>query len=385
MWVYSESANSYSEITDNTTTLSALEGYVVRLGTTDTYTFSGTDLNNGAISATNLTRTGTVNSKRGYHLISNPYPSYLDWDAVDATNLSSTMWYRTAGTTGMVFDTYNSSGGISVSNSGDPVTQYIPPMQAFWVYVENDGETGAITFDNTMRSHQPSAFGIKSGDDHAAFVRLNLLNGDQKDQTVVYFNENANDGFDTYDSKKQFVSNQSQLYTKIDEQELVINGLNNIEANSSIDLFMHVSSTDELTLFFEEAWVNDGELILEDKLNESFTFISEGTAYVFSAEEGEAINRFVLHFNKSTASVNQIALDAIAIRADKHGNLEINLPQTIGDKGVVNISDLSGRIVYNSNISSGSNQMKIDEMSGIYVVNVESNATVASYKMIIIK
>jgi hypothetical protein len=386
MWVYSEVANGYSEITDNSTALDLMEGYVVRLGTTDTYTFTGSGLNNGALSATNLTRTGTTNPKRGYHLVSNPYPSYLNWDDVDAANLSSTMWYRTEGASGMVFDTYNSNGGVAVSNSGTPVTNFIPPMQAFWVYVENDGETGALTFDNTMRSHQPGAFGLKAGDDHAAFVRINLLDALSIDQTVVYFTEQASDGFDPYDSKKQFLSNRPQIFTQIGDEELVIQGLHDMATTSQVAVSIQLPASGEFTLQAEEVEMLDGVVVLEDKLTETFLELTHGVNYTFNADEGTDHDRFVLHFNvnPSTASVSAVSLDEIHIQADLQGNVNIHLPLSVGENGSVRITDLSGRVVHSSGITSGTHAIQLSETSGIYVIQVNSNAVQRTQKMIIV-
>ena len=61
-----------------------------------TITFTGGGLNNGDIAPT-VTRTGTSAAKRGFNLVGNPYPSYIDWDAIHAesTNMRDAIWFRT--------------------------------------------------------------------------------------------------------------------------------------------------------------------------------------------------------------------------------------------------------------------------------------------------
>ena len=96
---YNEAASSYSSPFSTATNLVAGTGYVVKRAVTTpgTYTFAGT-LNNGDITL-HPTRTGTTDGKRGFNLVGNPYPSYLDWDAAYAdaatSNVSKAIWYRT--------------------------------------------------------------------------------------------------------------------------------------------------------------------------------------------------------------------------------------------------------------------------------------------------
>ena len=69
---------AYVQITDDVTPLEVGRGYLAQLKSNNTYVYSGT-LNNGTVSLT-PTRTGTTASARGFNLIGNPYPSYLNWN-----------------------------------------------------------------------------------------------------------------------------------------------------------------------------------------------------------------------------------------------------------------------------------------------------------------
>ncbi len=133
LWTYAEATQSYTEITANGIAMSPIQGHVARLGASSTINFTGGALNSGDFTNSTLTNTGT-GSSRGYTLISNPYPSFLDWDliAAGATGIATSLWYRTNDGSSMVYDTYNATGGVSTLNSGVSTNpRYIPPMQAF--------------------------------------------------------------------------------------------------------------------------------------------------------------------------------------------------------------------------------------------------------------
>lgn len=222
-------------------TLNKLRGYVQVAtstpsvtGTTGTVDFTGV-VNTGGHSIT-LSRTA---GKTGFNLVGNPYPSYLDWNAVTKTNVSNTMWFRTKEGGVYKFYTYNTvdgAGGIGVPAS---VTRYIPPMQAFWVRVATEG-TGSIAVDNNMRSHKDVAGNIMKvpGLTPQKLLRLQVSNGTNTDETVLYFNANASDSFDQYDAPKR--SNEEltipEIYTQVGTEQLVINGMNSIKYETEIPI-----------------------------------------------------------------------------------------------------------------------------------------------------
>ncbi len=165
---YSETTRSYSNPFAAPTTLTAGKGYVVKMtaASAANYVFEDKTLNTGNISVP-LTRTVTEtsdNAKRGFNLVGNPYPSYLNWDMAynASTNLRPTIWYRTLNGASMEFHTYNAAIGASVPSSANG---YIPPMQAFWVKLDTDPvspatvSNGTLNFTNDMRSHDLSALG----------------------------------------------------------------------------------------------------------------------------------------------------------------------------------------------------------------------------------
>jgi hypothetical protein len=261
---YNESTGSWQIASG---TLIRGKGYIqvanATQGTTGTVQFEGV-VNSGDVSVSLTNNT----AGRGFNLVGNPYPSYLNWSlvATDAVNThpttgakmpNGTAWYRTidyngksAWATGVVYAAnsvvYNGTsfyktltGGTSgataptgtgtnisdgsviwqnegsvyifatVSSNGTPshasVSNLIPPMQAFWVKTNTGG--GTLTFKNSMRAHESVSNKLKAPKSQSStmpFVRLSVSNGASADQVAIYASDNASNDFDSADAPKFF-------------------------------------------------------------------------------------------------------------------------------------------------------------------------------------
>ncbi|MDC0584761.1 LamG domain-containing protein, partial [Bacteroidales bacterium] len=87
LYVFDESANNWSNVIPTGTGLSRTQGLLIKPVSGDkTYTFNGT-FNTGTINTSTLANTGS-----GYHMVSNPYPSPIDLEAIGRTNIGTTFW-----------------------------------------------------------------------------------------------------------------------------------------------------------------------------------------------------------------------------------------------------------------------------------------------------
>lgn len=286
--------------TENTT-LSPLVGYIAATTSTGTVTFTGGTLNTGIQTLTNLSWSSTDASKKGFNLMGNPYPSYLDWEQTTKTGLSTTMWYRSrnASNTAYVFDTYNATNHQGTSLNGSPVTQYIPPMQAFWVRATS--ATNTFTANNTMRSHESGTNRLKAkSTDTQQVLRLVVSNGSNFDETLVLFNESAQNGFDDYDSPKMSNNTISipEIYTQVGEQKLVMNGMNAIKYETEIPLGFTTGEFNNFSIMNTQMtnFPAGTKLILKDKLLNTEKDLSGDTPYTFESGVSNSTDRFSLIF-----------------------------------------------------------------------------------------
>jgi hypothetical protein len=388
LWYYTEgSPGSYTEITNNSTALNIGEGYSARLGAASgTYTFTGGAFNKGQIDITGLTRTGTTYVQRGFHLIGNPYPSHVSWDLATKTNIGTTIWYRTVSTGGsMVFDTYNSTGGIGTNNNGfGTVTGILGPMQSVWVRASTDNVSGSITFDLGMRTHTSSVSMKKENQNN--ILRLKIANGSNMDETVIYFNSSADNNFDTFDSEKMFATDDSipQIYsTTSDNTEVAINGQNellpNVERIVPLGFSTSVQGTYTLQATNLDVFDPSVTVYLEDLLTGNFIDLRSNNFYSFSSVVVNDTNRFKLHFN---GVITEIPKDDInnSIVYSANGNIYIS---TTLDNSYVEIYNILGEKLLQTNIEKGLSKLQYNFSQGAYIVTFSNAETIITKKVIV--
>ena len=403
-----EAGNTWTTITNAAPeNLVVGQGYYRRAMGNDTINFTGGLLNNGAITIVGLTRTAGQGFE-GFNLVSNPYPSYLDWDQVTKTNVGTTMWYRSYHTTNsaMVFDTYvaGTPGGIGTNLNGTGVSNLIPPMQSFWVRVNSGSSTGSLTVNNGMRSHfttiNGSVAGLKStSNERKLFIRMNLLQVNKKDellkdQLIVYVNDQATNGFDIFDGEKMMQAGFPQFYTKTSNKKIVINALNSEKQRQAIPITMELPTTGVHNFIIEDLEISNGLVWLEDKQEEVIQALEPGTVYKFYANSGINSERFVLHFNiiDDTFPINvynevenyaNYSEKGASVYAQAEGVVIIKLPVSTEGVTDIEIRDATGKLVYAGNTNILETSIQLPQANGIYYVTLKSSAGVHVRKVFI--
>ena len=387
LWSWSESTQLWSNQLDDNTPLTPTTGYSFRTGSDVTLNFSGTSLYSANTSLPNLSN--SAGSFSGCHLMSNPYTAYADWEQIytASANISSTYCVRSYKTTNsqMVYDTYNATGDVAVSNSTIAVTQYIAPMQSFWIIV-NPSTTGTFNMTKAMLSHQPSASGLKDLSTFNAFARLNLIGGNLSDQVVVYMTPEATNALDAYDSKKMMLSNVPQVYTTLGNDKLVINGLKESKAHTIVPLTLQLPTSQSYHFEMEESNVNYGLVILEDREELVFQDMTANPDYAFFAQGGISSDRFVLHFHfpLNTASTDEIGSSAqIDIVSNNTGAVNVHLSDDLQVGGEITVLDQAGRLVAKKTITQAQTLVQINETAGVYFVRVQTPGKTEMKKVVL--
>jgi len=288
--------------------LDPMKGYIIP--TDGAVTMSNTGTLTTGPKQINLTRTGAT--KSGFNLVANPYPSYLDWSMVDTTaaKITPTVWYRTKtapnqlGQTFYTFDTYNGKLDEATSLGEQLVTKLISPMQAFWVRIKENETAGTLTFTNAMRKHVDNTsnkFKAPVQNSNTQLLRLQISNGTNRDEALICFHPDALNKFDAYDSQKWFNSSDAipELYTKSDNEQLVINGLNQVV--NDLELPIGYCSGQAAPLSIKALEMNKFEegtkIFLIDKVENTQTELESGTSYNFTSDKVmNNENRFSLLF-----------------------------------------------------------------------------------------
>jgi hypothetical protein len=394
VYKYDEPSAQFVEVT--TGTLSPLVGYISQTTTTSSaITLSGT-LNDGVQTVT-LPRTYGV-TKSGFNLVGNPYASYVSWDAAEKTNLEPTMWYRSmnAGATSYVFDTYNATSSIGTSNNGEVVNTNIPPMQAFWVRVKpavlaND-TTGTLTFRNSMRSHKgASDLKLKSravADATQQVLRLQVSNGTNSDEAVVYFNPNASDGLDDYDSPKMSNANAAipEIYTVAGTEKLVINGLSVVTPEESLPLGFTTGQSNSFSIKATQIANFDGmKVYLRDNVLNTEQELTDASSYSFTSDVATTTTRFSVVFKSAgvTTGINAATDQAVVINKNGNNQITVICKGAINSDSFVSVYNALGQKVSTQQITANNTIISSSFRPGVYVVTVNNGNKTTTKKVIL--
>lgn len=385
---FNETTKSWENVTSGN--LMPGKGYVQVA--TSTPTVTGTT---GLLTFSSLTNSGDVTvgvsrtesgASRGFNLVGNPYPSYLDWSLVkaDAANadISSTIWFRTKNTSGnYTFATHNGTSGETVTGTANTtITKFIPPMQAFWIRVNENlsksSYNSGITFKNTMRSHRDDNENLLKAPkiDDRKRLRLQLTNGSIADETLVYFDANAKDDFDNYDSQKMFnnITTQPELYTKLSDEKLVINGLCQIKDNSELVIGYNCNQGGELKFQVVELKnLDNNKIFLLDKLTNIETELTAGTEYSFSssaAANNETRFSLIFHSKNNSTAIEETLNTTINVFVNPNNELVI----MTNEKSNYAIFNAIGQKIDGGTITSEQHTSNHKLRSGIYVVKVNN-------------
>lgn len=393
---YSESAKAWS-ILNSGDALVAGKGYVsvatTGTGTTGTVSFTGI-LNTGTITVP-VTRTGT--DKAGFNLVANPYPSYLDWSLVTAeplnANIGTTMWFRTK-TAGNLYtySTYNSAGNVAVANGANStITKFIPPMQAFWIRVNNGTASTNLTFKNTMRAHKDNNENSLKAPrlENQQLVRLQVSNGTSSDETVVYFNSDALDAYDKYDSPKMFESTtvmKPEIYTQVGAEKLVINGMTELKYNTEITLGFTTAQTNSFSIKtseFKNFEVGTKLILLDKSTNPTSEIeLNEGASYNFSSDiTSPSTDRFSILFRASGVTTDVDITLKLNARVIVNANNQIAIITL--EKCKFGIYNAVGQKM-DEGISTSNYQISNCKLTnGVYIVRVSGNGKEITTKVIV--
>jgi hypothetical protein len=386
--------------------LSAGTGYVHRRNDNNLFTFSaiGTD----GLRGTDLTLSGltrTSGSSVGFHLIANPYMAYIDWEAVTSSNIEPTYYIRSNATNNISAliscnssnDQYVSTAGVLIDEYSD--VRYIAPLQAIWVRVGPNNGTGSLSMTRSMLSHQTGNPGLKNTSVFPTLARVNLVDGPRYDQLLVFMNEYMTNAVDQNDSEKMFVSGAPQIYTMAAGKKLVMNGLNNNKKKISVPLYLELPTSKVYQLQLSEYILEDGIILLEDKVEGTIQDFTINDTYAFYANSGVLSNRFVLHFFMPDATItaqgpsNSWVEDEtsytegsnVQISADAKGKVQISLdqPETEKVEGTVQATDANGKVVYSGKLEGALTLFELNVPAGIYYLTVQTANQVEMKKVFI--
>ena len=254
----------------------------------------------------------------GWNLIGNPYSATLDWSSVNVGSSVNGAVYVWDPSASQYMSWTLAGGGV---NGG---SQYIPPMQAFWVQTVSGGTGTAYDINTTMSSNtlttQAPTF-FKTQNDVLKLSVVNLSDNTKNDETVIAHSAGSSDGFDAkLDAwKLDNYGGNPNIYSCYNGDKMAINATD-LTSSASIPIGVKAPVAGQKYSLALEQIVNNHtyQVVLQDKLFNTFTDIAaDGYVFTHGAWHYED-PRFVLHINQSTVGVDESK--TIGVKSYQQGN-----------------------------------------------------------------
>ncbi|MCK5788661.1 MAG: hypothetical protein KAH32_06670, partial [Chlamydiia bacterium] len=381
---YTETTGSFKAISSLNHEIKAGDGFIAKLDFLDTDDIVNT--NNPIVFKENKPNAGTIHTdltigpgntyfslSTNFNLVGNPYTSNLDWNAMwnDASNNTlvkpTIYYYEDNGSDdgdNNGWKAYNASTKIGHGDGG-----IISMGQAFGVLLtQSSGKTTTstpdkLTFKSDFQVHGVGNTFRKKGKTLENYFELNTTSNNLTDKIYFRFNENTSDSYDAnYDAYKfnSFGNTPTPYFVSSDDKKLAICEMPESE---SVELGFVMDTDEEVTFSLTNVYDFD-EIILEDKVENTFTnLIIEPYSFQHYSDNDER-GRFIIHFRKST--LNEVE-ESVGMKVyASNNNISISANRTLTD-AVVNLYNTNGQLVLSKTYSSlNDTQIDTNINSGVY-------------------
>ncbi len=359
--------------------------YLVATG--DGIALSTTDATDHTLEMTGAFITGNTSSpaltysNNHYELISNPYPSSIDFDAFAAANtgtINNEYWIWNPGT-----------GNYENRVGGAGSQQYVQVGQAFFVETNS---AGSVQFTNALRAHSSDAF--REVIPNMLTMKVHGGTMGYSDELIVRFTDDATNGYDVnLDGEKwNSMYDDATMIRSIaeDGSELAINALplEGLQGDMvSVPVNFQCGYTAQYTFDFEgiDSFEAGNEVWLEDKKdNDKWVYLNNNPHYTFTATSYEPNDRFIIHFFGPTSINNKDEA-----KVDIYSWRQYAYIKNVTNEKIkkVSIYNMAGSLVSEREIPDGQKLSKIwvsDHMA-YYVVQVITESGVYTNKILITK
>ncbi len=344
------------------------EGYSINFPSgSHTLVFPGT-LKASPVSYTNLSyNAGTGNYLGGWNLVGNPYTCGLNPNACavpSGINAFAYVWNGANYTT------------LSIGSASNPGT--IASLQGF--FVRTSSVTNSLTLANAAKLHGGSF--LKSADAIADMLKLHIEGNNYWDDAFVRFDAQATEGFDQlYDAYKlSGLVEAPQLYSLLPGEKAAVNALPSYVTSSNVSLGLKVGTANTYTINVEgiESFDASVPVRLDDLKLGTSQDLRLNPAYSFTAEPGDAENRFNLSFAEVTG-IDKNPAASLRIFSTQR---QVNITGNALAKGTVYIYAASGQLIATSPLLPGETRLSM-RAPGVYMVKVVTGKTVTTGKVVV--
>ena len=377
-WVY------YQNETTTSGNFELGKGYSIRLSSAGNVTFTGN------LKTDDVNKSVTVGSN-GWNLVGNPYPSFINVNRpADITNnildLGVNFSILESGFKAIYFWDTVSETYKPINNTSD--AKYLAPGQGYFVKVNADGN---ITLNEDMQSHSAGDYFSKSSSDRFE-IKLKINNGlsTEKNTDIKYIAGTTTGLDEGYDAGLFNTTASFSIYTHLvsdkDGTKYALQALPNSNFDTMVvPVGLNANKDSELIFSADFNNIPTGvKVYLEDKLENVFTRIDEGSYKTILEEDENGIGRFYLHTTSETLSVD----DLVTGSKVKIYNTDSNTIKVIGindEEASFKLISVLGKEVLSKKLSNKEVQEVVLPKlnTGIYIIQIKSQSEEISKKIIL--
>jgi hypothetical protein len=375
------------------------KGYFVFMGTTPTtqnaITFDVTGIPKVGAASLPVTYTNSgVSNNDGWNVVSNPYPSAINWNATGWTKTNMSNYFCVYNPNINNYSTFTSSPSDS-TNGG---TRFIPSSQGFIVKASAANPILACT-ENVKANNQPS---FKSQNGHSVGLRLMVekLGSTLMDESVVRFDMNASDLVDDLDAEKFYPMGASVNIASIaDNKLLTYNFLHTFDNQIQVPVKVTIPGNGIYTITVNniQSLINEfpfyfsgNTLLLEDLATGTIVPLTNNTnTYQMVVLDGSTNRNFIIRFqdNSLVTGFDRSNLFEIVNFSSSAGSyvVQFDLPKETAT--TISIYNTNGQLVkpvINGRVTSSKINLDVQSLSaGVYFVKVNVGDKLVSKKIFI--
>jgi hypothetical protein len=387
---FENSDNTWVNVAYNSYAVEATAGIVLTTDDNTSYSLSMTgEFNTG--NAGGILLTPAV-IPVGLNLLSNPYPSAMDFDAFYTTNTSAlgAYDYYYVWQDGIAGPNYGNYAVYDVS-SGGAAGQYIPVGSG--MFLDIGGTPSQLQFLSPPAAgshtvHQNLTL-FKNEKAYRNRLVLDVEGNGFRDETIVHFMEGSTNDFnlgeDVY-KWRSMLENATELWMTVDGQEVTINSPEPLK-NNPYQVPLHFKCSNEgtytITASGMESFEGAALAWIEDlQTGEPWHSINSEPVYTFNASSEDSHERFVLHFFGTQGIDDPVMVSPVTIYSSGEYAYIVNEGKERVREYIV-FDMLGCEIMRGSLPSTDVNRVFIGSQWGIYVVCALTSENVYTQKVII--
>jgi hypothetical protein len=218
-------------------------------------------------------------------------------------------------------------------------------------------------------------------------VRLQVSNGTNQDELLIYTDAKASNDFDWYDSPKMSNENpdKPEISSIVGSEYLVINGLNSLVLNTALPIHFITKTSNTFTLKANQVSnLPEGIKVILSDYGTEFD-LTGGAEYNFTSDAVSSTDRFSVLFKSASGTTGEccdINSNGIFVY-NQHARIILNCNSVLSTDARMTIYNGVGQKLHSQAVISYNTTSSRSFEPGVYVVKVENGGKSYLVKTII--